>query len=246
MTHTDPMAAYLKTNEDMRWETAQFRDAKRVLTVAGSGDQALFYKLGGAEIVDTFDITMAARAVQDLKTTAIRTRIPFDEFIRELNGLWTRQMPSEKIFVNLPQVTQKVYQSNKIFLLNKITRPDEYMSHTEYEKLQSLITHDFNFIHSDIAELHTKLNGTYDIINLSNIFDNSFSMEQQIKILSNLTPYLRIGGKMLYIAQNTPIGKYKGLKFKSASGAIAQYHSAPSQNENDPNAHKMVVFERTL
>ena len=59
--------AYTISNENQRWATQVVPNVKKVLTVAGSGDQALFYKLSGATIIDTFDITCNARAIQDIK-----------------------------------------------------------------------------------------------------------------------------------------------------------------------------------
>ena len=64
--------SYVLTNEDIRTILAlQSVKDKNVLTVAGGGEHPMFYKMAGAKNVDAFDISYCAKAIMDLKTTAL-------------------------------------------------------------------------------------------------------------------------------------------------------------------------------
>ena len=58
----------------------------RVLTVAGSGDQPLFYSAMGASVIDTFDISYCAKVIMDIKNTAIRAKMSYNDFVVDLLG----------------------------------------------------------------------------------------------------------------------------------------------------------------
>ena len=80
--------AYTVTNEDLRAETAlTAENARRILTVAASGDQALFYLLSGAEHIETFDITYAAKVIQEIKFAAIRQQMSYSDYIHILENI---------------------------------------------------------------------------------------------------------------------------------------------------------------
>ena len=83
MLDVKQLSAYIISNENQRWATRVVPNIKRVLTVTGSGDQALFYKLAGAKIVDTFDITPNAGVIQDIKYNAVK-HLDRDEYTRLL------------------------------------------------------------------------------------------------------------------------------------------------------------------
>lgn len=59
----------------------------------------------------------------------------------------------------------------------------------------------FNFIWADLINVHHYINGEYDIINVSNIFDHYLwykdSPKSVFDSIKNLTPHLRTGGYML-------------------------------------------------
>ena len=79
--------AYVVSNEDLRYTTALTRDmGRKVLTVAGSGDQPLFYKLNGANHIDTFDVSFCAKAIMDIKTAAIRAGMGYDSYKQMLRN----------------------------------------------------------------------------------------------------------------------------------------------------------------
>lgn len=198
--------AYAVSNEDLRYVTALTQDkARRVLTVAGSGDQPLFYTLRGATDVDTFDVSFCAKAIMDMKVAAINQKVPYDDYqkilhdvhfapsvarvdgVRELlnfmpadSAQFIRNMNGYKIFAN--GLSPESYGSQN---LNK----DEY---------QQLIAHgqkNFNFIWTDVAQLNTLVKGEYDLINLSNIFE--WVPHLLIPVMEKMMPHLKVGGYML-------------------------------------------------
>jgi SAM-dependent methyltransferase len=78
-------------------------------------------------------------------------------------------------------------------------RPENYkkemISADEYVTLQNKLTGHFKFIWSDVTNLHTHLDTTYDVINLSNIFEWNPKLIQPT--LQNLHDYIRPGGYIL-------------------------------------------------
>ena len=86
--------AYITSNENLKREVSLTPNASEVLTVAGSGDQALYYKMAGATRVDTFDISYCARVIQDIKTTAIH-QMSYMEYFALLDSLHSSYYPSK-------------------------------------------------------------------------------------------------------------------------------------------------------
>ena len=197
------LPAYVISNEDQRWATSVVPNVKKVLTVTGSGDQALFYTIAGATTVDTFDITHYARAIQDIKFAAIKN-IPLDEYVQLLNDLRLRfdfiKTPiMQKLLPLLPSDTREIInQGQQNYMFCSGLGITEYYENVpkipEYIKLRNTLKKPFNFILCDLGDLSTKISGTYDFINLSNIFDYCYDAETQAQILRDLTEHLNIGG----------------------------------------------------
>ena len=60
--------AYIATNENIRYEIGLTETNKKsILTIAGSGDQPIFYSLNGAKDIDTFDISFCSKVIMDIK-----------------------------------------------------------------------------------------------------------------------------------------------------------------------------------
>ena len=209
--------AYLISNEPLDWETSLTPKAQSVLTIAGSGDQALFYKLAGAKTVDTFDVSYCARIVQDIKTTAIK-ELPYEKYIELLCKLH----PSD----NATQITEMIPLLNKMPTdsLNFINEMRGYrlfdqgekpyaspcasnicLQSDQYSKLRHCIPSNFNFIWSDVSNLHTKLTQTYDVINMSNVFDYMNSLEIE-KTIYNLYPFLNDNGRIIFCGHHINYG----------------------------------------
>ena len=225
--------SYIITNEPLSWEASLVPNAKSVLTIAGSGDQALFYKLSGAEHIDTFDVSYCAHAIQDIKTTAIRN-IGYNSYIKLLTQLHetshamraTYMLPIlNKLPVDTIDFIKKMdgyfifanggnpkHQYLSVMLTNnQHSKHGRVITKFEYKKLQSCLPKRFNFIWSDILNLHTKLKQKYDVINTSNVFDYLLPSERNAAI-SNLYPFLKQNGQMLICECPTP--EYDESKFK--------------------------------
>lgn len=205
--------AYVVTNEDLRFSTSvKNANNARVLTVAASGEQPLFYLLGGAKHVDTFDITFCAKAVMDIKFAAIQQKLPYTEYKKLLSELYFNPNVSQsgtmqKLFKNMPSDSVKFIRGmNGCKIFNNGLAPESYqknnLNNIEYDKLCDLVKSNMNFIWSDVAKIHTKLTTEYDIINLSNIFE--WFPELMLPVLNNLHDNISIGG-MVLIQSGHPI-----------------------------------------
>jgi hypothetical protein len=237
--------AYTISNENQRWATDAVRGAS-VLTVAGSGDQALFYKLSGAKIVDTFDITSNARVIQDIKVSAIK-HINRDEYVDLLeklhyaNGeLSISLLQKSEIWDSLTKESREAIENHTkdmLFVcgLSAHFYSENIPSDTEYEKLKSLLNKPFNFIWSDLCDLSAKLTRKYDIINISNIFDYVNDGQAQAKILNELSKHLKNNGRILYLPQR-PRFNYARLKLPKLA-----YEKTISDNKNT----NMIIFQKT-
>ena len=182
--------AYAGTNENLRNIVRATPNCARVLTTAGSGDQALFYQLAGAQHIDTFDITYCAHLVQDIKTSAIK-KMSYGEYSRMV-----KKLPLTTEFNSIPHFNEiidslgndereffDIAASHYIFSRGYGIE-SQHPNAGEFEKLKQIVHGAYNFIWSDLNDLHSHLNSfqQYDVINLSNIFDCGFNPSEQIKI----------------------------------------------------------------
>lgn len=216
-------AAYVITNEDLRVSTG-LSDLKgaNVLTVAASGDHPIFYKLGGAAHVDTFDISFCAKAIMDIKTAAIPVLARF-EYVKLIDRLHynprIRHVQNfAKIQSAIPAETQEFIQSTPgCRLFSRDCPPTQYASYLpdkqEYSQLKKLINEPFGFIWTGVDNLHKHLAKKYDVINLSNIFNYIPEFGHQMKILQSLEPYLSPGGMIVVYTHI----RYNGLERAAAS-----------------------------
>ena len=79
--------AYVTSNENLPMIMSEMRPCnKTVLTVAGSGDQPMFFMLYGASLVDTFDLSYCAKVMMDIKTAAIQSgnRAEYVDFLTKM------------------------------------------------------------------------------------------------------------------------------------------------------------------
>ena len=236
--------AYAVTNEELR-DTVRLIPSRgaRVLTVAGSGDQPLFYALYNAKAVDTFDVSFCAKAIMDIKTAAIQQGLSFDKYTRLLNDLHRNNTPDKNatlsnLLNSVPGDTAKFTTGmNGYRIFSNGWRPsnytDETLSPDEYDKLQSMGIKNFNFIWSNISDLHTHISGEYDIINLSNIFE--WSPELLVPSVKNLRNYIRKGGHIL-VQSGHPISMHKNYAvFAKAQMAVADWARVWLKTENSEN-----------
>ncbi|MBO5946629.1 MAG: DUF3419 family protein [Alphaproteobacteria bacterium] len=198
--------AYVVSNEDLRHTTGLTRDmGRKVLTVAGSGEQPLFYTLNNATQIDTFDISYCARAIMDIKTQAIKSGMPYEEYVQLLKDLHFKPSASQvsgmsEILPIIPAHSAKFVRGMDGYrIFGNGLSPEHYkkemISGDEYSALQKKLTGHFNFIWSDVADLHTHLTTEYDVINLSNIFE--WTPGLILPTLQNLRNHVRPGGYIL-------------------------------------------------
>lgn len=203
--------AYCATNEDLR-AVIGFSDVKnsRVLTVAGSGDSPIFYRIAGAKSIDTFDLSYCAKVVMDIKTSAVSV-LEHPEYIEMILSLYnskgTNQISHfEKINDHLSSdVKNFLSEMDGCRIFKNGLNPRSYQRYmptaTEYSKMQQMIKQPFEFKWSDISNIHTELHGHYDIINLSNVFQYIKSAETISEILENLGRHLTPTG--IIVAETT-------------------------------------------
>ena len=244
--------AYTVSNENLRYTTGLTRSmGRRVLTVAGSGEQPLFYTINGATQIDTFDISYCARAIMDIKTQAIRSGMPYEQYKKLLKDL--HFAPSASKVSRVSKILPKIPAHSAQFVrgmdgyrifgngLNPEYYASEMISETEYKTLQKALRGAFKFIWSDVATLHTQLNGEYDVINLSNIFEWSPDLIQPT--LTNLRNYVRTGG---YILVQTGCGMAIGKnmdKFIDVQDALKDWAKIGiNKQERDT---QVIILERT-
>ncbi len=194
--------AYVVTTEDSLPDIVRLRDVAphNVLTVAASGDQAMYYAAAGAQTIDTFDMSFCAKAIQDIKTVAVQKMgwMKFGNFLQSLFVLENLNQDeiAREIIAEMPSDTAEFVQRMTCSqMFGKYRSPYETWrtTHADYLKMQAAIKEPFNFIWTDIADLHTYLYKTYDVINISNICD-WMSKKTVPDILKNLFAYLNPGG----------------------------------------------------
>ena len=246
----DLIPAYAISNENQRWITSRFQDAKRILTVTGSGDQAMFYTINGAAHVDTYDIALFARVIQDIKTTALKilNHAEYCELVESLcnmYGDYNQAKHIEKILPHLPPASKDIL--NKHGKYARFNRGSMYPEHlptaNEYARMQATITQPYNFIHTPLNRLHEHISGQYDIINISNIFD-TVDWREQLQIMSSLLPHLSVGGRILYIAQMNKYN-YDAIKYEDPKTGIKFEYEGKFASNTDPFGPKIISFQRT-
>lgn len=213
------LPAYIISNENQRWATNAVPNVKSILTVTGSGDQALFYTLAGIKIIDTFDITQNAGVIQDIKYTAIK-HLPLNEYVNLLkqlhhsaNAQSIPQFQKIKPFLSkhsfdIMQQVENMFNNDPLVHIGMFgnglsvdSYPENLPTDSEYQTLKSKLNKPFKFICIDLEHLVEKLSKKYDLINLSNIFDYCYDGKTQGKILMNLSKHLNVGGHIAYLPQ---------------------------------------------
>lgn len=247
--------AYVLSNENLRWVTGLTRDSgRRVLTVAASGDQALFYSINGADKIDTFDVSFCSKAIMDIKTALLQT-MSRDEYIALLIALHNTKDVQHVAYMSeiLEQIPQdsaqfvRAMRGRKIFS-NGLTPNDYkefYPTAQEYKQMRDAVNNYFKFIWTDIGSLHTHLTAEYDVINLSNILE--YMGTQQIhNTLASLRNHVRPGGYI--IAQTGDWGINKKLPaYQAASEKFKKWAKIGLIKEKTQlaNHEKIVVLQRT-
>ena len=200
----DYYPAYVVTNENLRRTIGLLGDAPRdnVLAIAASGEQPLFYKLAGAKNVDTFDITIFARVIMDIKTAALASKMDYQQYLKMLGELFGACHPLQvagmkQILPYMRPESVKILQEidgARVFFngLEPERHKDLMLSPEEFERLKSMNVKPFNFYWSNVADIHTKVKGQYDVAYLSNVFE--WNPRLIVPTFCNLRSVLRPGG----------------------------------------------------
>jgi hypothetical protein len=197
---------YCVTNEKLRDIMGILQPGgKKVLTVAGSGDQPLWFAMNGAARTDTFDITFCSKAVMDMKTAAI-PRVNHAAYCYFVKTIYndSRRAAELASYLDMPADSRRfinVVGDNRIVSKGTLFYEGSLPTEKEYEILRRNIDRPFHFIWSDLASLSAHLRPTtkYDIIYLSNIFQYTLGWRNMHRIVKDLIPHLSNSGRiMLY------------------------------------------------
>lgn len=192
---------------------------KSVLTVCGSGDQALDMSLQGTKNITIFDINKSALYYFYLKIAAIKS-LTFNEFtdcIIKGYPKYYYEMIKDNIPITVRGFFDYIYYkclaqdlSSYCYGIthirsSEIDNKESYMTPNNYLELQNNIdNYNFEIIRSDVRTLLDHVKSTYDIINLSNIMDhlclNSYRCPPKLfKVLieKGIIPLLNEEGKLL-------------------------------------------------
>lgn len=187
---------YNMTTENIHgFLSTQNLKGKRVLTVAGSGDQRLTSYLLGASDVICFDINPLVEFQLDLKDTAIK-ELSFEEFIRffglnnkkNIGDGFLHPMIFDKLKYLLDKDTNAFFDfiindfpynpRNKIYFgfedqLSLLKNMNGYLDKSSYNRLASILDDKrIDFVNANVDNLPDILNGEkFDVILLSNISD---------------------------------------------------------------------------
>jgi SAM-dependent methyltransferase len=141
----------------------------------------------------------------EIKTQAIKSGMPYEEYKKLLHDLHFAPCASQ--VKGMPDILPKIPAHSAKFVrgmdgyrifgngLSPENYKKEMISGDEYSTLQKKLPDHFNFIRSNVADLHTKLTTEYDVINLSNIFEWTPDLIQPT--LQNLRNHVRPGGYIL-------------------------------------------------
>ena len=183
----------------------------KILTVSGSGEQPLFFKMYGAKNVITFDISFTSYLVTSLKMSAIQiftTNTEYNMFLDDLYTIKTLDDLSQKKY--LSKAVQNLNEENKFYMEKTILYQDRRgllyrnsscnfysLNQKEFDLLRKSLKTNIPFIWTDIKRLYKGIyKEKFDIIYYSNIlsFKESSSFN---KILENAKQHLTSTGKFV-------------------------------------------------
>lgn len=174
--------AYKFSNEDIYGYYKLFDlENKDVLTVCGSGDQALNAILMGAKTVDTFDINKLAYYLMQFKMYAIKY-LNYNEFNKLYDNFqyyayfFYRQIKKSIKDYNFILFWDEFIKNVNVFFIGDDCdiNPDKipYLDKELFIRLKNkLLNYDLTFKRADIYEIPNVFEKKYDFINLSNILD---------------------------------------------------------------------------
>ncbi len=209
---------------------------KKVLTVAGSGDQRLNAYLMGADDVTCFDINELCKYHLDLKDKAI-INLSYEEFLKFFGFLSKDSVFQTDLFMKIqdrldPDTFDLFYYllfEKEGFHPNDLYRPfhsslesqkvfNAYLTEENYKTLQDVLSSkELKFIPTSIINLPNEIEGEkYDVIYLSNISDyihtfySKDALHEYRLLIDRLIDHLSDDGMIQvgYIYSRYPLGSY--------------------------------------
>lgn len=215
--------AYQFTNEplDVIFKDLDFKD-KRVASVGSSGDQLLFAAYNGAKDLTLIDGGIYAEFVVDLKISAIRNLDYMDFMEYWDNGYLVDENIYPKLSKDLSEKSKLFwdtlykefqagydcdYQNPQTFFKNRIFHRygntfsghfcEMYRNEENFNKLKKMLTDcKFRYIKCDFGEFPKKLDGKYDYIFLSNVYDYFNNVLRDTKVGEDETKFFTTLNKM--------------------------------------------------
>ena len=237
--------AYVITNENLREVSKLIKDKKGpILTVAGSGDQPIFFSLTGNKNIDAFDISFCSKAIMDIKTSAIQN-LNINQYKQLLADLHTgtnfQQIPNMgHISRSLPNDTKTfIQQMNMYEIFGNGRHPRNYATYMptseEYNYMKKIINKPFKFIWEDLENINLKIDKEYDVIHLSNIFEYKNAAEIESTIIK-LKPYINKNGFIIlqtgyFNANNQTFSELQKKFQKWAKFYIAKFDKTKATSE---------------
>lgn len=228
---------YMTTNENIkRLNLFSNIKNKNLLTVCGSGDQALNAVLNGAKSVTLIDINRIALYHFELKCAAIKAfdyntfvkfykmNLPYKMYLlinkylrKEINVFFTKLYEFSNYSDLKPYIMEKPFR--KMFFKDY----NDYASEFSYNKLKELISSfNFNLINSNATLIDD--NNKYDVVYLSNVFDyihmdnDTNSVDDNLKNIIMANERLLLdNGKIIFYLFESQMNNLGSLYFKNNS-----------------------------
>lgn len=183
---------YLSTTENIKGIFDEIDiEGKSILTVAGSGDQALNAFFKGAREVTLFDINPLAFLENDLKFAGVSALDykEFSSYFTNSSGNILNAKAFDKIapelsgdaalyydFLYTNYTPEEIYRKT-IFsfypTIHKLERLNAYMGEENFDKLKSIIKNKkLKRVEANVVDLPAYLEDKYDVMLLSNISDS--------------------------------------------------------------------------
>ncbi len=185
---------------------------KSALSVVGSGDMPLMLSAYGATKVDTFDISVNAYLVLQIKMYMLKNNFDMEHYNAVLQSLELNPDFHKSYGWD---VVQKTLQ-NDASVLNYLrdmcgykifgplpVNPYWTMGNFQYAAMKYSVPQSYNFIWSDLYKLPERIRDKkYDIIYLSNIVQYAPNNDWTLDILSRLRKNLKQGGTIVLDSLN--------------------------------------------
>lgn len=202
-SETTPLFRFTNENLSEYYDLFDFNN-KDVLTVIGSGDQALSAIYKGAKTTDVFDINIISYYLLMLKYYCVKF-LSYEDYISFFNpseklseiDLLYKKISSKIDNDNIKKFWDLIFNNINYFyflfldsgvIINRVKKNVPYLtSEKSYEKLKEKLPNaNINFIGKDLINLTNEIEKKYDYINLSNIIDYIHDKKLAKKVYSKI------------------------------------------------------------